>query len=462
MKIRNKISLWIAFLALTLGGLSGFIVFFEMREETFELIDRELLDLSERSISYLAAKDSRSLASDIHADRYFITIADTEGNSLYRSPLAEKMQIEPHPGKTRFLTSIDISYDQLWLNPEESDDFEKLKDNEKILFRVVVETKPVSSETLLVTVAKPLPFLAEDFKEVSAQIIIWSIIGALLVICLSYLLAGRILSPLNVINAQIREINQRSLNRRIPTGKNDDELAELIISLNSMFDRLHCSFEKQREFIGNAAHEIKTPLTALLIGYENLLNRPLPDDVRNDLEGQLLVLRRVSLLVKNLLDISRLEQQESLTSELFDLVALLEETIHEFDGTSADSQIVLTAAPERGDWCGDKGKIQRMLINIIDNALKYSPASGAIEISIEKSRKAFTIEISNASAPLSPEELAKLFDQFYRVDTSHSSQTPGFGLGLTIARQIAMLHGGTISASHTGGVTRFEIVLPRR
>ncbi len=462
MKIRNKISLWIAFLALTLGALSGFIVFFEMRDETFELIDRELLDLSERSISYLASRDSRSLESEIHADRYFITIADTEGTVLYRSPLAEKMKIEPFPGKTRFLTSIDIGYNQLWLNPEESDDFEKLRDNEKILFRVVVETRSVSAETLLVTVAKPLPFLAEDFKEVSTQIIIWSIAGALLVICLSYLLAGRILSPLNLINAQIREISQRSLNRRIPTGKNDDELAELIISLNSMFDRLHWSFEKQREFIGNAAHEIKTPLTTLLIGFENLLNRPLPDDVRNDLENQLHVLRRVSLLVKNLLDISRLEQQESLTSDVFDLVALLEETIHEFDGTPAVSQIVFTTPPERGDYRGDKSKIQRMLINIIDNARKYSLASGTIEISLVKSRKAFTIEISNSSAPLCPEELAKLFDQFYRVDTSHSSQTSGFGLGLTIARQIAVLHGGDISVSHAGGITTFEIVLPIR
>ena len=360
------------------------------------------------------------------------------------------------------MRSIDISYDQLWLNPEESDDFEKLRDNEKILFRVVVETRSLAAETLVVTVAKPLPFLAEDFKEVSAQIIIWSIAGALLAICLSYLLAGRILSPLHVINTQIREISQRSLNRRIPTGKNDDELAELIISLNSMFDRLHGSFEKQREFIGNAAHEIKTPLTTLLIGSENLLTKSLPEDIRNDLENQLHVLRRVSLLVKNLLDISRLEQQESLSSDVFDLVALLEETIHEFDGTSADSQIVFTTTPERGDYRGDKGKIQRMLINIIDNARKYSLSSGTIEISMEKSRKTFTIAISNASAPLSPEELAKLFDQFYRVDTSHSSQAPGFGLGLTIARQIVVLHGGTISVSHSGGVTTFEVVLPIR
>ncbi len=462
MKIRNKISLWIALLALTLGALSGFLVFFEMRDETFEMIDRELLDLAERSISYLTTKDLRSFENEMHGDRYYITIADNEGIIFYRSPLAEMMTIEPYPGKTRFLTSIDISYSQLWLNPEESDDLEKLKDNEKILFRVVLEKKPVSAKTLLVTVAKPLPFLAEDFKEVSNQIIFWSIAGALLVICLSYLLAGRILSPLSVINAQIRDINQRSLNSRIPTGTNDDELSELIISLNSMFDRLHYSFEKQREFIGNAAHEIKTPLTTLLIGYENLLNRSLNDEVRNDLEAQLHVLRRVTLLVKNLLDISRLEQQESLTSDIFDIVEVMKEIIHEFDSTSTDSQIALITAPEIGEYLGDKSKIQRMLINIIDNALKYNLSPGTIEISIQKSRSALTIEISNASAPISPEELPKLFDQFYRVDRSHSSQTPGFGLGLTIAQQIAVLHGGNISVAHTGGVTTFDIVLPIR
>jgi signal transduction histidine kinase len=103
-----------------------------------------------------------------------------------------------------------------------------------------------------------------------------------------------------------------------------------------------------------------------------------------------------------------------------------------------------------------------MLINIIDNALKYSLSPGTIEISMEKSRKAVTVEFSNASAPISPEELPKLFDQFYRVDRSHSSQTPGFGLGLSIAQQIAVLHGGTISVSHSGGVTTLAIFLPIR
>lgn len=184
------------------------------------------------------------------------------------------------------------------------------------------------------------------------------------------------------------------------------------------------------------------------------------DEVRNTLEDQLHVLRRVSLPVKNLLDISRLEQPESISRETFDLGRLLHEIIHEFDYANTGSPFEFNTSPAPCEYCGDKSKIQRMLITIIDNALKYNLSAGTIKISMRRSKKAVSIEISNASAPISPEELLKLFDQFYRVDTSHSSQIPGFGLGLTIARQIAVLHGGSMSVSDNEGAATFNIVLP--
>ena len=96
----------------------------------------------------------------------------------------------------------------------------------------------MNGQNLIITLAKPLPFITGDYKEVRQQIIFWSFLTALVVICLSYLLAGKILAPLKVINAQIREINQTSLSRRIPLGDSKDELHELGVSLNSMFDRL--------------------------------------------------------------------------------------------------------------------------------------------------------------------------------------------------------------------------------
>lgn len=461
MKIRNKTSLWIAFISLSVGIFSGLIVFTEMREESFDLVDMELLDLAERIVSDLVLDDKRVLNIQTYTQRYYVKVTNNSGDIVFQSSLAEKFTFDFPPGKSRFLETIDISYDLIWLNPEEGEDLEDLPDN-GVLFRVIVEEKIVTGGNLKFVLAKPLPLLAEDFREVETQIIAWSIVAALLVICLSYLFAGRILLPLKIINSQIREINQTSLSRRIPFRKSHDELYELTVSLNSMFDRLQDSFAKQREFIGNAAHEIKTPITSLLLSYENILNKSLPIDLRTSLESQQDTLRRVSMLVKNLLDISRLEQQESLHFEKFDLFELIDKVLNDFEDILADSQIELLVNAGKVEYFGDRLKIQRMLVNIIDNAIKYTQPPGTIDISIKKSTQNIHLEISNTGAPIPPGDYDKIFDQFYRVDKSHSSRTGGVGLGLAIVKKIVELHEGTISVTSDSGTTSFKINLPNR
>ena len=312
MKIRNKISLWIAAMTLTVGLFSGFYVYLEMSEESFEIIDRELLDLAERLLDHLATDknilDSGSLPSML--DRHYIVVEEkNSGEVIYRSRLASLLELTNEKEENRFLREVEIAYDHLWIDPENIEDLDELEGT-GVLFRVVRTPGAVGVEPCSVTIAKPLPFMTEELEEMRWHILTWSLSSALFVIIISYLLAGRILAPLALINRQIREINQNSLSSRIPLGASRDELNELGSNLNRMFDRLQYSFAKQREFIGNASHEIKTPITTLLIGYENLLSSPLDEDLRIELEKQFGVVQRISVLVKNLLDISRLEQQD--------------------------------------------------------------------------------------------------------------------------------------------------------
>lgn len=459
MKIRFKISLWIAAITLSVATIAGFIVYFEMSEESYDLIDRELLDLSERLISSLRSKHKGLQSTDEYVDRYYVRISNKQGESLYHSPLAKLVTINSPPGQSRFTVTLEISHEHLWIAPEDRDDLEDL-DGDDILFRVLATEDTVDGHKLAITVAKPLPFITGDFKEVREQIIYWSFLTAIAVICLSYLLAGKILAPLKAINSQIREINQTSLGRRIPRGKSEDELHELTVSLNAMFDRLETSFEKQREFIGNAAHEIKTPITTLLLGHENLLNHPLPGEISDDIESQLNVLRRVSLLVKNVLDISRLEQQDSLNYEKFDLSRLLEDVFLEFEAIISSLKINLITNIADIEMSGDRLKIQRMLINIVDNALKYNKKYGAVTVSLSQVKKRAELVISNTGSVIPHADLPRIFDQFYRVDKSHSSRVDGFGLGLTIVKKIVELHDGTISASSTDFDTSICVSLP--
>ena len=461
MRIRYKISLWIAFITLSVATMAGFFVYYEMREESYDIIDGELLGLSERLLSLLRSEPAGLQNADETVDWYYVRVSSRRGENLYQSRLAKLVTITSQPGRSHFTVTLEISHEHLWINPENVDDIEDLDDN-NVLFRVFVKEVTVEGRRLVVTVAKPLPFITEDFKEVREQIIYWSLLTALLVICLSYLLAGRILAPLKTINAQLREINQTSLGRRIPLGKSKDELHELAVSLNSLFDRLEYSFEKQREFIGNAAHEIKTPITTLLLGHENLLNNRLPGNISEDIESQLNVLRRVSLLVKNLLDISRLEQQDTLNYETFELSELIEDILHEFEGLISSMNINVITNLDKVLFSGDRLKIQRMLINIVDNALKYNKTYGTITVSLSQVKKSAELRLSNTGSAIPHADLANIFDQFYRVDKSHSSRVDGFGLGLTIVKKIVELHDGTISASSTDVETSIRISMPIR
>lgn len=459
MKIRNTISLWIAAITLSVGMVSGFIVYLEMSEEYYNLIDRELDDLSTSTLSSLFDSDSKQHKSDTDTDRYFIEIITDSGDTVYQSRLAGIVTFNQQDDEDHFVESIDIPYEHLWLDPIDEDDMLELS-GDGVLFRVLVIKEAVDGKNYIITVAKPLPFMTEDLKEMREQIIFYSGIATVLILCLSYLLAGRILSPLKTINAQIREIHQTSLSRRIPLGKSQDEIYDLSSSLNLMLERLEHSFEKQREFIGNAAHEIKTPITTLLLGHENLTNRDLPSDVIDDLEKQLDTLRRISLLVKNLLDISRLEQQDILQFDTFDLSELINDILDEFEAMVADKHLTIIWNNESAPFVGDRVKIQRMLINLVDNAINYNEQNGRLTITLTQTKKLTTILISNTGPVIPEDDLPKIFDQFFRVDRSHGSQNKGFGLGLTIVKTIVELHRGTIAIKSSNDDTSITLHFP--
>lgn len=446
MKIRNKISLWIATITLAVSAASGFVVYLEMSEESYEVIDRELLDMSIRTLSTVLKDDNKQSHLSIYTDRHFVQIQSEGGDLLYQSRLAQLSEIEPQFDKTHFLTTVDISLEHLWVDPDEEDEIDELE-NKGILFRVFSKLVTLNGKNIVITVAKPLPFMMEELGEVRVQIILWSFVAALLVICLSYLLAGRILSPLKSINSQIKAVNQSSLSRRIPLKKSKDELYELSFALNLMFDRLQNSFERQREFIGNAAHEIKTPITTLLIGHENLMNRSISDEISDDLENQLNVLRKVSHLVKNILDISRLEQQDTLKHEVFDLAELIKDILHDFDELLTESCIKIKKDINSTQITGDRAKFKTMLINLLDNAIKYNVKHGTINITLSQTRDSTLLLISNTGLPIPEVDIPKIFDQFYRVSQFNSPPIVGFGLGLTIVKKIVDLHGGNIEVS---------------
>jgi signal transduction histidine kinase len=443
MKIRKKITIWISGAALFSTLAFSSIIFFQLTQEPFKLIDKELLHMATVLAQRIEENTDAPKALNLNdmpydPDEYWILAEDDHKKVRYRSKLTEFTDLSIPAGKTKFLTEKHIPRSRIWLKQDRDDD---------VMFRVMVVSKEINGRVFEIRIAKPI----EDYEE--ELIRLGATIGSSLFLCavgifiLSYVLAGRILRPISAIIHQSREISEKSLDKRIPLGKTKDELYELSVALNKMFDRIQHSFLRQKEFIGNASHELKSPITLLMLAQEDMLiNEALSLSAQESLIKQLETSRRMSHLVKNLLDLSRMEQQDRLHTEEIDLSDLLKRVLDDYADVLAEKQIQVHKQIDTACFMmGDPEKLFRLFVNLIDNAIRYNqPEKGVIKINLTQSRTLTRIEILNTGAEIPEQDLPRLFEQFYRVEKSRSQALGGSGLGLAIARKIVSLHNGTI------------------
>jgi len=246
-------------------------------------------------------------------------------------------------------------------------------------------------------------------------------------------------------------------------GKSRDELYELSGSLNRMFDRLQYSFDMQKQFIADASHELKSPITLLMLFMERAVHRKdLPDAFKQRLMHQGNILRRMSRLVKNLLDLSALELKRNIDFKEVSLPSLLKSVLGDYEDVFAAKRIIVDMdIPENLAVRGDKDELQRVLINLVDNAIKYNRDGGEIRIKASKDDQGVHLSLFNTGRGIPKADLDKVFEQFYRVEKSRSLRYGGSGLGLTIVKRIVELHGGTLEMqSEPGAWTRVNITLP--
>ncbi|MCK5682747.1 HAMP domain-containing histidine kinase, partial [bacterium] len=323
--------------------------------------------------------------------------------------------------------------------------------HDDVLFRVKVTKAQLDRVPIEVRIAKPIEDIEEELINLLWYTLMSLSICILIITILSYKLAGKILTPISNITRMTKEINEQSLYKRIPLGSNQDELQDLSISLNKMFDRLQYSFQQQKEFIGNASHELKSPITLLLLAQEEMLiNDNLPAETNKGLIKQLNTTRRMSQLVKKLLDLARLEQQETLDKKSVNITALTEKVLNEYaDQFSVKNITIENQMAKNLFLIGDPEKLFRLLINLIENSIRYNfKKDGVIVIKSKKTNGNILLEISNTGQPIPEHDLGLVFEQFYRVEKSRSATHGGSGLGLAIAKKIVELHGGTIKIAN--------------
>jgi heavy metal sensor kinase len=281
-----------------------------------------------------------------------------------------------------------------------------------------------------------------------------------------YTLARRALIPVDRMAEQARHITAERLEERLPVDNPNDELGRLATVFNQTLTRLESSFDQMRRFTADASHELRTPLTALRsVGEIGLRGRRDPSDYREIIGSMLEEVDRLSLLVDRLLTLSRADSGEAMLSrDRVDLRELAEEVTTQLDVLAEEKQQSLTVEANGLAVClGDRMVLRQALLNLVDNAIKYSPVGGRIAVRVSSTPGGMAILDVSDSGPGIPVEMRpRVFDRFYRADRSRSRENGGgTGLGLSIARWAVEVHGGqlTLESREEPGAT-FRITLP--
>lgn len=277
-------------------------------------------------------------------------------------------------------------------------------------------------------------------------------------------LAGRALRPVDVITEAARRIAAGDLSQRIMVHPSSDEIGRLAATLNDMIARLDASFRQVRQFSTDASHELRTPLTILKGEAELTLRRPRSaEEYRLVLESGLEEIDRMTQIVDELLFLSRADLGEvELASLAVRLDLLVEEVQRQAAvlGQERDIRVTLgTVVPVT--VAGDELRLRELLLNLLDNAVKYSHSSGTIGVSLLRDGSYARLSVKDHGIGIPPDVQARIFDRFYRTEAAREHARQGTGLGLSISRWIAGAHHGRIEVqSIEGSGSTFTLVLP--
>ena len=287
----------------------------------------------------------------------------------------------------------------------------------------------------------------------------------LIAVLVVYRLAQRALLPLTTMVRRAERITAEQLNERLPVQDASDDLGHTARVFNDLLQRLEDSFTQLKRFTSDASHELRTPLASLRsIGEVSLRNEHSKEEYREVIASMLEEVRRLTRLVESLLVISRADSgQIKLQLSAFSSIELIEEVTDLVGILAEDKQQRLTLSGDASvQVYADRGILRQAVLNLVDNAIKYSPEASSIEIAVRKiGGDLVEITFTDHGSGIPAQEQSLIFDRFYRADEGRSREKGGTGLGLSIARWAVEIHKGTIGMdpSYTNG-SRFYVRLP--
>lgn len=280
----------------------------------------------------------------------------------------------------------------------------------------------------------------------------------------SVVLLRRALRPVEEITNRAEHITSRSLSERLPVPPSGDEFAHLSQALNGMIARLDDSFQHNGRFLADASHELRTPLTILRSELEALVEREqLAPEVRETTGRLLEEVERLANIVENLFALSRLDAGQARSEHArFDLAKLVAVTSEQMCLLAEDKGLKISCeTPAVVEVEGDRARLKQVIVNLLDNAIKYTTSGGAIKLTVSARANEAVFEVADTGIGIPPEALGRVFDRFFRVDAARSREVGGAGIGLSIVKAICAAHNGRVEVqSQVGHGSRLTVFLP--
>lgn len=269
------------------------------------------------------------------------------------------------------------------------------------------------------------------------------------------------LRPVDDMSRAARAIGaEADFSRRLPTPAEPDELGRLAVTFNEMLADLERAFATQRRFLADAAHELRTPLTVVRASAETWLRGDRAEERETAARVVAREADRMGRLVADLLTLARGDANQPQVRRPVQLDAILVDVYRQ--ALSLTDTVSLTLGEfDQVTVIGDPDRLRQLVLNLVDNAIRYTPDGGQVTLDLAKADGAATLRVRDTGAGIPPEDLPRIFDRFYRIDVARTRQSGGAGLGLAISQEIAQAHGGRIAVtSEAGHGTEFTVHLP--
>ena len=466
MKIRARLTLWYFSISLCILIIFCAGTYYGVKNLLFNTLDKEL-DVIASTIehSYNIDNDNFSeLSSDpensIDFSQYYLVLYNSEKYLIYSSGIAQrfsfKIPLTEEKYKISYLVDSKV--------PDKNEFFNSRK-NGNVTFRLMNRRLINDGRTIgWITVGLPIGHIEYSMDHLIYYILAGGFIGILLISVGSYFVIQKTLSPVNIITKKANRISRNNLDERIKVYNKEDELGQLSIVLNNLLDRLQTAFESQQQFMADAAHELKTPLSILRSNWESELNNPqIPLDLKEKFVKDIETITRLNHLINNLLLLSQTESPRSqFEFEKVRIDEVLREAVSDIKilaDIKSQKITIRNFLPEIVQ--GDKLRLFQLFFNLLENGVKYTQEEGEITLNVKLSSGFVIVEVSDNGPGIPEDDLPYIFNRFYRVQKDRARKTGGTGLGLSICKLITELHKGEIEViSKIDQGTTFRIKLP--